>query len=103
MKPSPLFATLTNNVNTNKLSSRKIIKEKKVFISRISPLILSRPSRSILAKLKFYKQNLLQNSKYKPQSKSYVQASKVLEVQEVTNKLGSKDKPRFNMTTKSPS
>ena len=26
-----------------------------------------------------------------------------MEVQEVTNKLGSKDKPKFNMTTKSPS
>ena len=60
-----------NNVNTNKLSFRKIIKEKKVFIPRISSLISSRPSRSILAKLKFYKQNLLQNSKSKPQSKSY--------------------------------
>ena len=52
-----------NNANTNKLSS------KKVDVLRIPPLILPKPSKSILAKLKFYK-NLLQNSKSKPKDKS---------------------------------
>jgi len=112
-----------NNTNTNKLSSKKTTKENKVDVSRIPPLVLPRPSRSILARLKFYKKNLSQGPKSKPKGKSYIQASKdnvnkiikikklfpklsfnkVLEVQEAINKSGSKDKPKFNMTTKSPS
>ena len=104
----------TNNTNTNKLSS------KKVDVLRIPPLILPKPSKSILAKLKFYK-NLLQDSKSKPKDKSYTQASKgnvdkiikikkvfpklssnkVLEVQEVINKSSFEGKLKFNITTKS--
>ena len=111
----------TNNTNTNKLSSKKTTKENKVDVSRITPLVLPRPNRSILAKLKFYKKNLSQDPKSKPKGKSYIQASKgnvdkiikikklfpklsfnkVLEVQEAINESGSKDKPKFNMTTKS--
>jgi len=98
------------------------MKENKVDVSRIPSLILSKSGRSILAKLKFYK-NLSHDSKSKPKDKSYTQVSKgnidkiikikkvfpklssnkVLEVQEVINKLDSKGKLKFNITTKSPS
>jgi len=76
----------TNNANTNKLSSKR--KEKKANISRIPFLILSMPSRSVLAKSKFYKKNLSQDLKSKFKGKSYTKASK--------------DKPKFNMITKGP-
>ena len=102
------------------MSSKKTMKKNKVDVLRI-PLILPKPSKSILAKLKFYK-NLLQDSKSKPKDKSYTQASKgnvdkiikikkvfpklssnkVLEVQEVINKSSFKGKLKFNITTKSP-
>ena len=55
----------TNNMALSKLSSSKSTKEKKVDISRVPSPISSRPSKSILAKSKFYNINssLLSNSK----------------------------------------
>jgi len=105
---------------SSKVSSGKLTKEKKVNISRILPLIPSRPSKSILAKSKSYNKNPSLSSKSKPNIKSYVQVSKdniskiikikevfsklspnkVSEVCEVINKLDIKGKLKFNITTK---
>ena len=95
-------------------------KAKKADISRIPSL---RPNKSVLAKSKFYNKNssLLSNSK--PYIKSYARAfkentnkiikikkaflklssNKVLEVHDVINKMGNKNKPKFNLTTKGSS
>ena len=111
----------TNNMALNKLSFSKLTKEKKANIFRIPSLIPPRPSKSILAKSKFYNTDLSLLSNSKPYVKSYVQASKrnindiikikeaflklssnkVLEVHNIINKAGNKDKPKFNMITKS--
>jgi len=111
----------TNNIALNKLSFSKLTKEKKANIFRIPSPIPLRPSKSILAKSKFYNIDLSLLSNSKPYVKSYVQASKrnindiikikkaflklsfnkVLEVHNIINKAGNKDKPKFNMITKS--
>jgi len=111
----------TNNMALNKLSFSKLTKEKKANIFRIPSPIPPRPSKSILAKSKFYNTDLSLLSNSKPYIKSYVQAfkrnindiikikeaflklssNKVLEVHNIINKAGKTDKPKFNMITKS--
>jgi len=51
-------------------------KGKQANISRVPPLIPPRPSKSILAKSKFFKKDLVANSTSKSSKQSYVQASK---------------------------
>ena len=111
----------TNSVVSGKSFFGKLTKEKKTDISRILSPIPPRPSKIILAKSKFYNKNLLLSLNFKPNIKSYAQAfkdniskiikireafpklssNKVLKVHRVINKLDIKDKPKFNMTTKS--
>jgi len=109
----------TNNIAPSKLSSSKLTKEKKIDISRILSLISLRPSKSILAKSKFYNKNPLLSSNSISNIKLYTQVSKgdiskiikikepssnkVLEVHKVINKSDIKGKPKFNITTKSSS
>ena len=101
----------------------KLTKEKKADISRILSPISPRPSKSILAKYKFYNKNLSFSFSFKPNIKSYAQVfkgdiskiikikevfsklspNKVLEVYRVINKSDIKNKPKFNITTKSSS
>jgi len=98
----------------------KLTEEKKADISRILSPIPLKPSKSILAKSKFYNKNLLLSLSFKPNIKSYAQVfqgdiskiikikevfsrlspNKVLEVHEVINKSDIKNKPKFNITTK---
>lgn len=105
---------------SGKLFFCKLTKEKKANISRILPPIPPKPSKSILAKSKFYNKNLLLSLNFKPNIKSYAQVfkddiskiikikeafpklspNKVLKVHGVINKSGIKDKPNFNITTK---
>lgn len=109
-----------NKTCTNNTTSDKLLKEKKVDISRIPSLIFSRPNKSILTKSKFYKKNQSSTLELKSNNKSYVQASKsniseiikikeaftklfsnkVSEIHRVINDLGYKGKPKLNMTSK---
>ena len=113
----------TNNIVLSKLSFSKSTKEKKADISRIPSPIPPRPSKSILAKYKFYNINSLLLLNSKPYIKSYAQVSrrnindiikvkkaflklsfsKVSEVHNIINKTKNKGKPKVNITTKSPS
>ena len=97
---------------TNNTTSSKLLKEKKVDILRISPLIFLRPNKSVLAKSKFYKKNQFLISNSKSNNKLYTQASKdniseifkikkafsrlsfnkVLKIYRIINNLGSKGK-----------
>lgn len=109
-----------NKTCTNNTTSDKLLKEKKADISRIPSPIFSRPSKSVLAKSKFYKKNQSLTLELKSNNKSYVQASKsniseiikikeafsklssnkVSEIHRVINDLGYKGKPKLNMISK---
>lgn len=81
--------------HTNNMTSNKLLKEKKVDISRIPLPILSRPSKSVQVKFKFYKKNQSLTSDLKSNNKSYTQASKdniseIIKIKKAFSKLFSK-------------
>jgi len=74
------------------MTSSKLLKEKKIDISRIPLPILSRPSKSVQAKFKFYKKNQSLTSDLKSNNKLYTQASKdniskIIKIKEAFPKL----------------
>jgi len=107
-----------SNINSSKPST-----EKQADISRIPLSIPFRPSKSTLAKFKLYKKNQFLSSDSNSNSKYYTQSSKgniseiikikeafpklssekISEIYKVINNSGFKSKPKFSITTKSPS
>ena len=78
-------------------------------ILRIPPSITSRPSKSILAKSKFYLKNWSFTQATKDNSKeilkikkvfSKLSPDKIIEIQNIVNKDGKKSKPKINITIK---
>jgi len=93
--------------------------DKKAEVSRIPPPLPPRPSKSILAKSKFYRKNQLFNGNNKTHAQASknnmddiikikdafpkLLAKKIIEIHDMVNNKEKKIKLRINMTTKGPS
>jgi len=106
-----------NNLVPNKEGKDK---DKQASISRIPLLIPPQPSKSVLAKSKFFKGSQKSNLNKQSNKPSYAQASKnniqnflknvfpksvdkISEIHNIMSKSNQKGKSKLNMTTKGPS
>jgi len=112
---------LIKNTNQN-LNHNSSTKGKQASISKVPLPIPLRPSKSILAKSKYFKKSSTTNTDNKSTNYSYAQASKdsikdiakiknnfmrlftqkVIDIHKVLNNTNKKEKPKINMTTKGP-
>ena len=104
---SQLNKNITSLIKTNNGKQRN--NSKLANISRISPLIFSKPSKSVLAKSKFYPKNHLFTQATKGNIEEILKIKEVFsklspgKIIKIQNKNRIKNKPKLNITTKEPS